>query len=80
MFHLQTHPEVQIFSDERCDMCYNKQAKLVQDLYNEFPPGDYSRGIKCPMDLENTKLGMRNYNQFFPKTDFITGIRHPVLW
>jgi len=80
MFHLQTHPEVQIFSDERCDMGFNQQAKLIQDLYTDFPAGDYVRGIKCPLDLENTQLGMKNYNQFFPRTDFIVGIRHPVLW
>lgn len=81
MFHLQSHPEIQIFSDERCDLAYNQQARLIKDLYYDFPPDqNLKRAIKCPMDLENTKLGMRNYNNFFPKTDFIVGIRHPILW
>jgi hypothetical protein len=80
MFHLQNHPEVQIFSDERCDMAFNKQARLIRDLYNEFPEGDYARGLKCPMDVESTQLGMPNYFQFFPTTRFLIGIRHPVLW
>lgn len=80
MFHLQKHPEVQIFSDERCDIGFNQQVKLIRDIYADFPPGNFARGIKCPMDLESTKLGMRNYDRYFPKTDFIVGIRHPVLW
>jgi hypothetical protein len=66
MFHLQSHPQVKIFGDERCEMCYNQQVRLVNDLYNDFPPGDYARGIKCPMDLESTKLSGNNYNRFFP--------------
>lgn len=80
MFHLQNHPEVKIFSDERCDMAFNKQAQLVRDLYNNFPEGDYARGLKCPLDSESTKLGMPNYLKYFPKTRFLIGIRHPVLW
>ena len=80
MFHLQNHPEVQIFSDERCDMAFNKQARLIRDLYHEFPEGDYARGLKCPMDVESTQLGMPNYLQYFPTTRFLIGIRHPVLW
>jgi len=36
------------------------------------------RGIKCPIDLENTKLAMPNYQKYFPKTNYIVGIRHPV--
>lgn len=80
MFHLETHPEVQIFKDERCDVAFNKQARLVTDLYQDFPAGDFVRGTKCPMDLESTQLGLRNYETYFPQTDFIVGIRHPVLW
>ena len=80
MLHLESHPEVQMFKDERCDVAFNKQARLVRDLYQEFPPGDYVRGTKCPMDLESTQLGIINYHKYFPKTDFIVGIRHPVLW
>lgn len=80
MFHLQNHPEIQIFGDERCEMSFNQQVRLINDLYHKFPPGDYARAIKCPMDLESTKLSMRNYIKFFPNTDFIVEIRHPVLW
>lgn len=84
MFHLKNHPQVRMFSDERCDMGYNQHVKLIRDLYtNMSGPNDdrYTRrGLKCPMDLENTQLAMRNYQQFFPKTNYIVGIRHPVLW
>lgn len=81
MFHLQSHPQVAMFSDERCDMSYSKQALLARDLYTNFSDQDgLRRGIKCPMDLENTKLAMPNYQRYFPKTNYIVGIRHPVLW
>lgn len=78
MFHLLRHPQVSTFEDERCEISYNQQVKLMKDLYDK-PPGS-RRGIKCPMDLESTKLGMRNYDKYFPATDMIVGIRHPVLW
>lgn len=80
MFHLQSHPEIQIFSDERCDLSYNQQVRLIRDIYDQFPDGDFVTGIKCPMDLENTQLAQRNYRKWFPKSKFIVGIRHPVLW
>jgi hypothetical protein len=84
MFHLQSHPEIHIFKDERCELAYNQHARLIEDLYRKFPPSNathrFVRGIKCPQDLENTKLSMRNYQKVFPKADFIVGIRHPVLW
>jgi len=84
MHHLGTHPEIRTFHDERCDLSNNRQALLVRDLY-ELPISlnggvDVKRGIKCPFDLENTKLAMPNYRRYFPSTDFIVGIRHPVLW
>jgi hypothetical protein len=80
MFHLQNHPQVKIHSDERCDLGFNQQAKLIKALYNDFPAGPYRRGIKCPFDLENPSLSMKNYLKFFPQTRFVVGIRHPVLW
>jgi len=81
MFHLLSHPEVRTFEDERCEMSYNQQAVLIRDLYSQLDGSQrIVRGIKCPIDLENTKLAMPNYQRYFPKTKFIVGIRHPVLW
>jgi hypothetical protein len=69
------------------DLGCNQQVKLIRDLYNmtrtvteESSTQVVRRGIKCPGDLENTPLAMRNYEKFFPKTNYIVGIRHPVLW
>jgi hypothetical protein len=84
MFHLRSHPEIHIFKDERCELAFNQHARLIEDLYRQFPPSNtthrFVRGIKCPLYLESPQFGMRNYRKVFPKTDFIVGIRHPVLW
>lgn len=63
-------------------MSYNQHVTLIRDLYKNFSVHDdrIARGIKCPLDLENTKLAMPNYQWLFPRTNYIVGIRHPVLW
>lgn len=78
MHHLRGHPQVQIFSQERCDLSGNQQVPLIRDLYNELPAGNYVRGFKCPASLESTNMALINYQRFFPKTKFIVGIRHPM--
>jgi len=84
MFHLREHPEIHMFKDERCELSYNQQVRLIEDIYRHFPPATehqrFVRGIKCPMELENPQLALKNYRKWFPKTDFVVGIRHPVLW
>jgi hypothetical protein len=80
MHHLQGHPEVQIFRNERCELTGNQQVPLIRDLYNDFPAGNYLRGTKCPLDMESSDIALPNYQRFFPKTKFIVGVRHPVLW
>ncbi|KAL7578703.1 hypothetical protein ACA910_015942 [Epithemia clementina (nom. ined.)] len=120
MYQLQSHPQVDMFSDERCDLSYNKQALLVRDLYQSFVvPDDNNnnnnsetstttdtsaatlapfrpnsnknidtedsyrsrwRGLKCPADLESTPMSLPRYQEYFPHTKFIVGIRHPILW
>jgi hypothetical protein len=84
MHHLRDHPEIHMFAHERCECSHNQHARLIKDLYNDFPPSTatqhFKRAIKCPIDLENTQLSLPNYRKFFPKTDFLVGVRHPVLW
>ena len=85
MFHLRDHPEIHMFPHERCELAQNRQKILIEDMYRQFPPSTqisnrFVRGIKCPMELENRQLALHNYKKFFPKTDFIVGIRHPILW
>jgi hypothetical protein len=77
MYHLESHPEVQFFTHERCEMTGNQHVPLMRSLYNDLPPGDYVRGIKCPRDME---LSIPAYQKYFKKASFIVGIRHPVLW
>ena len=85
MFHLRDHKEIHMFPHERCELAYNRQKVLIEDMYRQFPAStqrsnQFVRGIKCPMELENRQLSLPNYQKFFPKTDFIVGIRHPILW
>lgn len=79
MHYFSDNPEVQIHKDEKCELGANQHVPLIRDMYKDFPAGDFVRGLKCPRDLENT-LSVDNYERFFPKTDMIVGIRHPVKW
>ena len=79
MKYLHLVPQIHIFDEERCELGYNQQVRLIDSLYNNIPPGDMIRGIKCPRDLE-VPLALQNYQTYFPKTDFMVGLRHPVEW
>jgi len=79
MHYFNTNTEVQIFKNEKCHLGGNQQVTLIKELYTTFPSGDFVKGIKCPSDVE-APLALKNYGKFFPKTDFIVGIRHPVKW
>lgn len=79
MHYFAENPEVHMHKDERCELGNNQHALLIKDMYNDFPAGDFVRGIKCPREVEN-KLALKNYERLFPKTDMIVGIRHPVKW
>jgi hypothetical protein len=79
MRYLHKSPQVHIFDEERCEMGYNQHVKLMASLYNDVPTGHYVRGIKCPRDLESS-LALVNYQKYFPKTDFMVGLRHPIDW
>ncbi|CAB9503073.1 expressed unknown protein [Seminavis robusta] len=79
MKYLHKSPQVHVFDKERCEMGYNQHARLMESLYKDIPPGPTLRGIKCPRNLES-HVALQNYQTFFPKTDFLVGLRHPVLW
>lgn len=85
MFHLRDHPEIHMFPHERCELSYNQHVRLIEDMYQQFPPAmnashRFVRGIKCPVELESTQIALRNYQRYFPTTDFVVGIRHPIRW
>lgn len=79
MHYFRSNPEVHMDKDERCELGANQHVTLVRSMYSDFPAGDYVRGIKCPQNLESN-LAMENFQRFFPKTDIVIGIRHPVKW
>lgn len=79
MHYLHMSSQVHVFDEERCEMGYNQHVKLIESLYNDIPPGDVIRGIKCPRDLE-IPFALKNYETYFHETDFMVGVRHPVEW
>ena len=79
MKYLHMAPQIHVFDEERCEMGYNQHVRLMESLYKDMPPGDIIRAIKCPRDLE-VPLALQNYQTYFPKTDFMVGLRHPVEW
>jgi hypothetical protein len=78
MEHLNTHPEIQMFTKERCDLGSHQETSVVRDLYN-MPLDKPVRGLKCPQQIEST-AALESYQKYFPKTKLIVGTRHPVLW
>jgi hypothetical protein len=80
MLYLQKqHKSIFMFDQERCEMGYNQQVPLLVDLYKNYQGPHLKMGIKCPRDLE-VSLALANYRTFFPKTKFVVGLRHPILW
>jgi hypothetical protein len=90
MLYLQKqHKSIFMFDQERCEIGYNQHVPLLADLYKNYnynqdyqgqqPPQLRKMGIKCPRDLESS-VALHNYKTFFPKTKFIVGLRHPILW
>ncbi|GKZ00873.1 hypothetical protein MPSEU_001039000 [Mayamaea pseudoterrestris] len=79
-FH--THPEMQIWNDEVCDLVELRPADLVRKLHTELPPNaanvTYQRGFKCPGRLSRTSL--RYFRDYFSNAKVIVGVRHPVRW
>jgi hypothetical protein len=79
MLYLKNQSDsIYMFDDERCELGWNQQVRLLKDLYQNYRPGLHM-GIKCPRDLE-VDLAMTNYRMFFSQTKFVVGLRHPVLW
>lgn len=79
MHYLHKSPQIHVFDEERCEMEYNQHAVLIKSLYRDMPPGNFVRGIKCPRDLE-VGIALKNYQTYFPSTDFMVGLRHPIEW
>ena len=79
MEYLDQSPHTKVAQKERCELGSGRQAKLIRELYEELPEGNYKRGIKCPRDLEN-EFAVEAYTKYFPNTHFLIGLRHPVLW
>lgn len=79
MNFLHDHNEsVFIFTDERCELSWNRQVVLLKDLYEHYQPNRIM-GVKCPNYMHVT-LAMDNFKTYFPKTKFIVGVRSPILW
>ena len=76
---LHTHPDVQIWPDEVCDLVNLRPAELTRKLYLELPHNTpnqtYQRGFKCPGRFSRASL--RYFQDYFTDTRLIVGVRHP---
>jgi hypothetical protein len=73
MFHLQNHPQIQIHSDERCDMSFNQHVKLIRDLYHDFPA---DTGNNVTVTVANIDTNMTHeYEYEYP---YRRGIKCPL--
>jgi hypothetical protein len=75
---VQTHPQVQIFDHEVCDLYDGKPAALAHKLYNDLPQGLYQRGFKCPGHF--ARRSMRFFRRYYGNTKLVVGLRHPIWW
>eukprot|EP00816_Leptocylindrus_hargravesii_P002039 CAMPEP_0196816242 /NCGR_PEP_ID=MMETSP1362-20130617/54270_1 /TAXON_ID=163516 /ORGANISM="Leptocylindrus danicus, Strain CCMP1856" /LENGTH=419 /DNA_ID=CAMNT_0042193493 /DNA_START=64 /DNA_END=1320 /DNA_ORIENTATION=- len=81
MMHYLNTAESWVPDVEMCQLNTHKnKLKLIQKLkeHGESNPNQ-KRGIKCPASAESA-LSHKHYRKYFPKTNFITGVRHPVEW
>ena len=92
MNYLGSSDEIFMRDGELCWMSANKTGRVVSFFYCHLeedghggifartPDGRKLRtGLKCPKDIA-TEAGLKNYAAYFPRTDFIVTLRHPVLW
>ena len=73
---------------ERCDAGYSNRydrnmSTLIHSLYHDlYVPNNgnaaVSRGLKCPKGL--VSLSVVNFDRYFPSTQIIIGVRHPITW
>ena len=76
---LASQKEVQMYDHEIYHLKDGEPAEMVRQLY-ALPEGDhYKRGYKAPRDVHNVRA-IEAFAKHFPKTKFIIGVRHPVLW
>ena len=76
---LANQTEIQMYEHEVYHLKDGEPAEMVRQLY-ALPEGDhYKRGYKAPRDIHNVRA-LDAFAKYFPKTKFIIGLRHPVLW
>lgn len=76
---LAKHSEIQMYDHEIYHMKDGQPANMVRTLY-ALPEGDqFKRGYKAPRDIHNPRA-LDSFTKYWPKTKFIVGLRHPVLW
>ena len=73
------HSESRCLAGEARSLFWNAPSKMVQQLYNDIPQGDFKRGYKCPNDIGRVNT-LTYFQRYWPNTKIFIGIRHPVRW
>jgi len=76
---LASHEEIAMYQHELHSLGNGRPAELVKSLYR-LPRGmELKRGYKSPHELQR-RQAVRFYQQYWPRTKLIVGLRHPILW
>ena len=84
MRYLESGEELHLNDHELCTLTFNDPARLVEmyhgiDRITKDGQRRVKVGLKCPKDSESD-WGLRHYSSYWPDTDFIVTMRHPVWW
>lgn len=89
LLHYLKTDDIWTANKETCNLSWNQPASLIRYFYEHAPifHDSYTtsshrnviRGMKCPIDIDNNHA-LLIYKKYFNTTNFIVGVRHPVLW
>jgi hypothetical protein len=77
---LSQHGRIHMYPQEIYDLADHRPAHFIQKLYM-LPVGEnLIRGYKSPMDLTMHHVVQDYLRRYWPATNLVVGIRHPVRW
>jgi hypothetical protein len=76
---ISSHEDVQMYNQEVHFLTTGRPGLFAKRMYALPAGSQYKRGYKAPNDM-TSPLPRFLLHFYFPKTDLILGIRHPIRW